>query len=87
MENNEYSFSCNSEWNWNDKKEHGVTIQKQTLNLYRQMTTLRYGYPYFTQMECKKGDVKEAETYKKQFEQEVRLIKEKINKGNPNNQI
>ena len=27
------------------------------------------------------------ERQKKQFEQEVRLIKEKINKGNPNNQI
>ena len=29
------------------------------------MTTSRYGYTYFTQMECKKGDVKEAEMYKK----------------------
>ena len=86
-QNNEYSFRCNSEWTWNDKKEHGVIIQKQTLDLYRQMTTSRYGYTYYTQMECKKGDVKEAEMYKKQFEQEVKLIKEKINKGNPNNQI
>ena len=51
------------------------------------MTTSRYGYTYFTQMECKKGDVKEAEMYKKRLEQEVKFIKEKINKGNPNNQI
>ena len=85
--NNEYYFQCNSEWTWGDKNEHTVGIQKQSLQLYRVMTTARYGYQYITQMECKKGDIKDAEKTKKQFEQEVNLIKEKIKKGNPNNQI
>ena len=85
--NNEYYFQCKSEWTWGDKSEHTVGIQKQSLELYRVMTTARYGYPYITEMECKKGDIKDAEKTKKQFEQEVKTIKEKITKGNPNNQI
>jgi len=38
-------------------------------------------------MECKKGDVKIAEKTKKKLEEEVKLIKDYIKKGNPNNQI
>ena len=85
--NNEYYFQCKSEWTWGDKSEHTIGIQKQSLELYRVMTTARYGYPYITEMECKKGNIKDAEKTKKQFEQEVKIIKEKIKKGNPNNQI
>ena len=84
---NEYYFQCKSEWTWGDKSEHTVGIQKQSLELYRVMTTSRYGYQYITEMECTKGDIKVAEQYKKRFEKEFKSIKEKIKKGNPKNQI
>tara|TARA_B100000767_G_scaffold274688_1_gene308517 strand:- start:1847 stop:2362 length:516 start_codon:yes stop_codon:yes gene_type:complete len=85
--NNEYYFKCNSEWSWNDKKDHTIAIQKQSLDLYRVMTTFRYGYQYITEMECNKGNIKDAEMYKKRFENEVKSIKEIIKKGNPKNKI
>ena len=86
-QNNEYYFKCNSEWSWDKKNEHAIAIQKQSLNLYRVMTTSRYGYTVIDEMECKKGNIKDAEIYKKQFEKEVKTIKEKIKKGNPKNKI
>ena len=85
--NNEYYFQCKSEWTWGDKSEHTVGIQKQSLELYRIMTRARYGNLYITEMECKKGDLKIAEKTKKKLEEEVKLIKDYIKKGNPNNQI
>lgn len=82
----EYYFQCKSELTWfgGNKSKHKVEIQKQSLELYREMEDWsKYGH----YMKCTKGDLEVAEQYIRRFEKEFNSIKEKIEKGNPNNQI
>ena len=85
-EDGEYYFQCKSELTWfgGNKSKHKVRIQKQSLELNRELFDMNH-YTHF--MKCTKGDLEVAEQYIRRFEKEFNSIKEKIKKGNPNNQI